>query len=68
MSIAGITEIKASSNISFDDTIKSSLARASKTLRNMRSAWIRSQEVIVGNKADITEYHVLMKITFILQD
>lgn len=68
MSTARITEIKTSSKISFDDAIKSGLARASKTLENVRSAWISSQEVMVDNKGDITEYRVLMKVTFVLKD
>ena len=68
MSIARITEIKASSKVSFDDAIKTGLARASKTLENVRSAWISSQEVMVDNNGDITEYRVLMKVTFVLKD
>ncbi|MEA3341991.1 MAG: dodecin family protein, partial [Chloroflexota bacterium] len=48
MSIARITEIKVSSQISFDDAIKTGLARASKTLDNVRSAWISSQEVLLN--------------------
>ncbi len=68
MSIARITEIKASSKVSFDDAIKTGLARVSKTLENVRSAWISSQEVMVDNNGNITEYRVLMKVTFILKD
>jgi hypothetical protein len=68
MSTARITEIKTSSKVSFDDAIKSGLARASKTLENVRSAWISSQEVMVDNKGNITEYRVLMKVTFVLKD
>ena len=68
MSIARITEIKASSKVSFDDAIKTGLARASETLDNVRSAWISSQEVLLNEKGDITEYRVLMKVTFILKD
>jgi len=68
MSIARITEIKASSQVSFDDAIKTGLARASETLDNVRSAWISSQEVLLNEKGDITEYRALMKVTFILKD
>jgi flavin-binding protein dodecin len=68
MSVARITEIKASSQVSFDDAIKTGIARASKTLDNVRSAWISSQEVLLNGKGDITEYRVLMKVTFILKD
>lgn len=68
MSVARVTEIKSSSKISFDDAIKTGLARASKTLENVKGAWISSQEVIVDEKGAITEFRVLMKVTFILKD
>ena len=68
MSIAKVTEIKASSSESFDDAIKSGLKRANKTLKNVRSAWIASQEVILDRSGDVSEYRVLMKVTFVLDD
>ena len=68
MSIARITEIKASSTVSFDDAIKAGLARTQKTLTNVRSAWIENQEILVDDKGQITEYRVQMKVTFILED
>lgn len=68
MSVAKITEIKSSSSVSFEDAIQSGLKRASETLENIRSAWIRSQEVLVGDNGEITEYRVLMKVTFVLKD
>ena len=68
MSIARVTEIKASSTKSFDDAIKAGVARAHKTLTNVRAAWIENQEVLIDDKGQITEYRVQMKITFILED
>ena len=68
MSIARVTEIKSSSRLSFDDAIKKGIARASKTLTNVRAAWIWNQEVLVDKKGKISEYRVQMKVTFILED
>ena len=68
MSIARVTEIKASSTKSFDDAIKAGVARALKTLTNVRSAWIENQEVLIDDKGQISEYRVQMKVTFILAD
>jgi flavin-binding protein dodecin len=68
MSIARVTEIKASSTKSFDDAIKAGVARALKTLTNIRSAWIENQEVLINDKGQISEYRVQMKVTFILED
>jgi flavin-binding protein dodecin len=68
MSIARVTEIKASSTKSFDDAIKAGIARAQKTLTKVRAAWIENQEVLIDDKGQITEYRVQMKVTFILED
>ena len=68
MSISRTTEIKSSSTTSFDDSMKKGIARAQKTLKNVRGAWIENQEVILDEKGEITEYRVEMKITFILED
>jgi flavin-binding protein dodecin len=68
MSIARVTEIKASSTKSFDDAIKAGVARSHKTLKNVKSAWIENQEVLIDEKGQISEYRVQMKVTFILED
>jgi flavin-binding protein dodecin len=68
MSIARVTEIKSSSTKSFDDAIKAGIARAQKTLMNVRSAWIENQEVLIDEKGQVNEYRVQMKVTFVLED
>jgi dodecin len=68
MSVASISEIKATSPKSFDDALKQGVKRASKTLRNVKSAWIMDQEVRVGENGEITEYMVHLKVTFVLDD
>jgi flavin-binding protein dodecin len=66
MSVARITEISSTSEKSFEDAVQQSIQRATATLRNVRSAWIKEQEVQVdGNR--ITAYKVIMKVTFILE-
>ena len=66
MSIARITEIKASSTVSFDDAIKAGIERAQKPLSNVRAAWIENQEILVNDQGQITKYRVQMKVTFVL--
>ena len=68
MSIAKVTEVKVSSPTSFDDAIKEGIIRANKTLKNVKSAWLKDFEVTVDNEGKISEYRILMKVTFILED
>jgi flavin-binding protein dodecin len=67
MSIAKVSEISATSAKSFEDAVVQGLARANKTLRNVRSAWIKEQQVRVHDGA-ITEYQVNMMVTFVIDD
>ena len=68
MSVAKVTEIIASSPKSFDDAIKNGIARANKTIMNLKSAWIQDQQVQLNDDGQITEYRVLLKITFVLEE
>jgi flavin-binding protein dodecin len=67
MSIAKVSEISSTSPKSFEDAIQSGLARAAKTLRNVRSAWIKEQYVRC-EQGKVTEYQVNMMVTFVLDD
>jgi len=67
MSIARIVEISSTSEKSFENAIEQGIARASKTLRGIKSAWIKEQEIQVeGDK--IVAYKVILKITFVLEE
>ncbi|HEX2026588.1 MAG TPA: dodecin family protein [Nitriliruptorales bacterium] len=65
-SVARITEISARSNESFDDAVRVGVDRATSTLRNVRSAWVKEQEVYLEND-QIATYQVILKVTFELE-
>jgi flavin-binding protein dodecin len=66
-SVARVTEITATSTQSFENAIDIGIERATKTLRNVRSAWIKEQQVRVS-QGTISEYQVNMLVTFVLED
>ena len=68
MSVARVTELKSSSPKSFDDAIQVGIARATKTLKNVKSAWVQNQEVLVDDMGKISEYRVQLKVTFVLEE
>ena len=67
MAVARVTEISSTSSKSFEDAVQQGVARATKTLRNVRSAWIKEQRVDIRD-GNIAEYQVNMMVTFILDD
>ncbi|MEO7367180.1 MAG: dodecin family protein [Gemmatimonadaceae bacterium] len=67
MSVAKVSEISSTSKTSFEDAINVGIERAAKTLRNVRSVWIKEQYVRVADGRP-TEYQVNMMVTFVLDD
>ena len=65
MSVAKIAELSATSPTSFDDAVAQGIARASKTLRNIKGAWVNEMKVNCED-GKVTEYCVNMKVTFII--
>jgi flavin-binding protein dodecin len=67
MSVAKVTEISSTSTKSFEDALQQGLSRAAKTVRHIRSAWVKEQHVRC-DEGRIVEYQVNMMVTFVLDD
>jgi flavin-binding protein dodecin len=67
MAVARVTEIIAGSSKDFEDAVANGVKRASKTLKNVRGAWVDGTEVVI-EKGRIVEWRVRLKVTFILED
>lgn len=67
MSVARVTEITATSAKSFEDAVQMGIARANKTLQNVKGAWIKDHKVVVEN-GKISAFRIVMKVTFVLND
>lgn len=67
MSVAKNIEITSTSPSSFEDAIEKGIARATKTMKNVRGAWIKDQKINISD-GKATEYQVSMIVTFVLED
>jgi flavin-binding protein dodecin len=67
MPVARVTELSATSDQSFEDAINMAVNRATKTLRNVESAWVKDQNVLIENDS-ISGYKVNVAITFVLEE
>ena len=67
MTVAKVSEITAQSSKSFEDAIQQGIARAGKTIRNIQSAWVNEQSVVVRN-GKVAEWRVNLRVTFLLDD
>jgi flavin-binding protein dodecin len=67
MSVARVTELSATSDQSFEDAINMAVNRATQTLRNVESAWVKDMNVLIENNS-IMGYKVNLAITFVLEE
>jgi flavin-binding protein dodecin len=67
MSVAKIIEITAESTESFEAAIRHGIERASSTVHNIQTAWVKEQQAVVED-GQIVSYRVDLKITFLLND
>ncbi len=67
MSVAKIVELSGQSPNSYEDAIRQVVERASITLRNIRSVWVKEFEAVVENN-QVTQFRVLVKIAFVLDE
>ncbi len=65
MSVAKNIEITSTSAKSFEDAVNQGIARASRTIDNIRGAWIKEQKIKIDG-GSVTEYQVAMILTFVL--
>jgi len=66
MSIAKVIEISSSSTVGIEDAVKDGLARAARTISNIKSAWVNDIKVVTDDGGNVTEWRVNMRINFVL--
>jgi flavin-binding protein dodecin len=67
MTVASVTEISAASPDGFEAAIREGIERATKTLRNIQSAWVKDMNILMED-GQIRAYKVNMLVTFVLED
>jgi dodecin len=65
VSVAKVIELSAESSESFEDAIRQGVGKAGETVRNIRSAWVKEQQVRIED-GEIAAFRVDLKVTFVL--
>jgi dodecin len=66
MSIAKVIELSSSSPKGIEDAVKGGLKKASKTLKNVKSAWVNEIRAITNDDGSVIEWRVNMRVNFLL--
>ena len=67
MSVVKFLELSGQSPNSYEDAIHQAVERASSTLRNIRSVWVKEFEAVVENDK-VTQFRAVVKISFELEE
>jgi flavin-binding protein dodecin len=67
MSIVKMVELSAQSPDSWEEATRQAVERAARTLRNIRSVWVKEFEAVVENE-QVTQFRVILKIAFQLDE
>ncbi len=67
MSMLKVVEVLAESDKSFDDAAQVAVNNAAKSVRNIKSIYIKEMTAAVENN-QITKYRINAKISFVLED
>jgi flavin-binding protein dodecin len=63
MAVMKVIEILSNSEKSWEDATKKAIKQASKSVKNIKSAFVQSQSVVV-NGDEVAEFRVNLKVTF----
>lgn len=63
MAVIKVLEIMSNSKKSWEDAVETGVKKASKSIKNIRSANVSNQSVVIEG-SEIKEYRVSMKISF----
>lgn len=67
MSVVKVIEVLAQSEKSFEDAVQTALREASRSVRNIKSIYVKDMQAIVDGDR-IAEWRVNTKISFALED
>jgi flavin-binding protein dodecin len=66
MSIAKVIELSSSSPKGIEDAVQSGLTKVSKTVKNIKGAWVNDIKVSTGDDGKVIEWRVNMRINFVV--
>ncbi len=68
MSVKKVIELMSESSKSWEDATEKAVEKASKSVKGLRSVWVKDFSVSVDSKGKIEKYRVTAKVTFEIKD
>lgn len=67
MPVLKVIEVLGNSTVSFDDAVKNVVKEVSKTVKNIRSVYIKDMEAKISND-EVVQYRITTKVSFLVLD
>jgi dodecin len=67
MSMVKVIELSSESPESWEDATRQAVERASRTIRNIRSVWVKEFEAVVDGN-NVSQFRVNLKVSFLLDE
>ena len=64
--ITKVIELSASSTKGIEDAVTGGLKKASKTVKNIKGAWINDLKVVTNDDGSVSEWRVNMRVNFLV--
>lgn len=68
MAVMKVIELMSDSSKSWEDATQIAVAKASKSLKGIKSVWVKDMSAKVGKTGKIESYRVNVKLSFEVQD
>lgn len=63
MAVIKVIELLSNSDKSWEDATKNAIKEASKSIKNIKSAWVADQSVVIKDN-EVSEFRVNLKVSF----
>jgi hypothetical protein len=67
MTVSKVIELSSSSSKGIEDAVQQGLSKVSRTVKNIKSAWVNEIRAITGEDGSVIEWRVNMRINFIVE-
>jgi dodecin len=68
MSVLKVIELMADSSKSWEDATQNAVTKAGKSLKGIKSVWVKDMSATVDAKGKVTSYRVQVKLSFEVKD
>ncbi len=64
--VVKVIEVNSASKKGFEDAVQGGLKKVSKSVKNIKGAWVNEIKVITDDDGTISEWRVDMKVSFLV--